>query len=71
MKTKNNYNKPVEMKILSVIDQRVLAVKNLISLWRQNGLTRRQALDKAENECFDAYLQLQLHEANGFKLGQE
>lgn len=59
------------MKILSVIDQRVLAIRNLMSLWKQQGMTRKAINARAEAECPDAYWQHQLHEANGFKLGQD
>jgi hypothetical protein len=65
---KNNKKQTQSTSInLDIVDQRVLAVRNYMSLLRQKGMSKIQAEAYAEDNCYDAYLQHKLYEANNFK----
>jgi hypothetical protein len=68
---KKKSNTVTESINLGIIDQRVLAVRNYMSILQQNGMSRFEAERKAEAECFDAYIHHQLYEVNGFKYAQQ
>jgi hypothetical protein len=68
MKKNNNNNN--ESSKLSVADQSVLAVRNLIAIYRQNGLSRKSAESLVEKECPSAFITYRVYEANGFRLGK-